>query len=64
MSEGILQRDVSRRNFLKGSAAGAFALAAGAGMTSCSGWLAETDVDEGSGERTAYLCHQFHCLSG
>ncbi|MDO5042678.1 MAG: molybdopterin-dependent oxidoreductase [Slackia sp.] len=57
---------MTRRSFLKktGAAAGVLGLAGAAGMTTADGWLAPAEAHAEPAERTAYLCHQFHCLTG
>lgn len=64
MSES--SKTLSRRGFLKGAgaAAGALGLAGAAGMTATNSWLAPATAHAEGEERTAYLCHQFHCLTG
>lgn len=56
----------SRRSFLKGAgvAVGAAGFAGAGSMMSAEGWLAPAAANAASEERVAYLCHQFHCLSG
>lgn len=58
---------LTRRSFFKGAgvAAGALGLAGAGSMTAVDDWLVPAAVaatDEK--EHVAYLCHQFHCLSG
>ncbi|QKF07834.1 molybdopterin-dependent oxidoreductase [Berryella wangjianweii] len=58
-------QSVSRRSFVKGaSAAGALGTLSAAGLTSASGWLVPSAASAEPEEHVAYLCHQFHCLSG
>lgn len=59
-------RGFTRRSFLKGVGVGAAALGlAGAGtMLSADGWLSPAEATAEPSEHVAYLCHQFHCLSG
>ena len=64
MSES--QKTLSRRGFLKGTgaAAGALGLAGLAGVGTAGSLLSPVDAHAESEERTAHLCHQFHCLTG
>ena len=60
---------LTRRGFLKGAGAtaGALGLAGAVGMTATGDWLAPATANadqEKDGEKTCYLCHQFHCLGG
>ena len=66
MSESTTPRTmITRRNFLKTTAAvGAVGLAGAGGMATTNGWLAPAEAHADGGERVAHLCHQFHCLTG
>lgn len=57
---------LTRRSFLKasGAAAGTFGLVGAAGMLTADEWLAPLQAHAEPKEHVAYLCHQFHCLSG
>ena len=57
---------LTRMGFLgvAGAAAGALGLVGAAGMTTAEEWLAPAQAHADAGERTAHLCHQFHCLTG
>ena len=64
MSESTTPRAMmTRRNFLKTTAAvGAVGLAGAGGMATTNGWFAPAEAHAESNERVGYLCHQFHCL--
>ena len=66
MSESTTPRAMmTRRNFLKTTAAvGAVGLAGAGGMATTNGWFAPAEAHADGGERVAHLCHQFHCLTG
>lgn len=57
---------LTRRNFLKttGVAAGALGLVGASEMLSADGWLSPAQAIAEPEEKTAVLCHQFHCLGG
>lgn len=55
-------RGVSRRTFLKGTAAGAVGLAAAGSMASTAGWLAPAKAQASGEETVAYTYHNEHCL--
>lgn len=58
-----MSKDLTRRGFLKGTAAtaGACALAGAGGMTAASTWLGPAKAEAQSDERVVYTYHQAHC---